>query len=435
MRKLIFVIWMVCGAILVMAQDVRKELKTDVNRSAGIFYALPVSKPGQDTPAPAGKKPFYINHYGCPASFYLEKPHDYKKPLDILAKADRLGKLSKLGRDVLRRLELVYHDALHRSGEMKDEGGRMMREQMRQLTARFPEMFADNSFIDARSIVETHCIQTANEALVELSKQCHSKMYVVASHRNRQWMDPVDKQLSSQRIDSLTSLHYNRFYELNTSDTRLMELLFSDQNYIVSHINAAELGRLLFKVAGSIQQTDLSHSVTLYDIFTPEEIYRHWRKQNAWNYICYGGYTQNSGYQAYMQRPLLRNMIHMGDSILKRNLSVGHIRYTHENVILSLACLMELDGYGLHTASLDSLEEKGWADDRIAPLGGSIEMIHYRSGSDDPDVLVKVLLNGREARLPIPTDCAPYYHWQDVKHYYLRKLYRYENRRFNQKTK
>ena len=101
MRKLLFVIWMVCGAILVMAQDVRKELKTDVNRSAGIYYALPVSKPCQDTPAPAGKKPFYINHYGCPASFYLEKPHDYKKPLDLLAKADSLGKLSKLGRDAV----------------------------------------------------------------------------------------------------------------------------------------------------------------------------------------------------------------------------------------------------------------------------------------------------------------------------------------------
>ena len=58
-------------------------------------------------------------------------------------------------------------------------------------------------------------------------------------------------------------------------------------------------------------------------------------------------------------------------------------------------------------------------------------MIHYRNGHDDPDVLVKVLLNGREARLPIDTDCAPYYHWQDVKRYYLRKLYRYENMRFN----
>ena len=68
-------------------------------------------------------------------------------------------------------------------------------------------------------------------------------------------------------------------------------------------------------------------------------------------------------------------------------------------------------------------------------VGGSIAMIHYRSERNDPDVLVKVLLNGNEARLPIETDCAPYYHWDDVKRYYLRKLYRYENMRFNEKVK
>ena len=85
----------------------------------------------------------------------------------------------------------------------------------------------------------------------------------------------------------------------------------------------------------------------------------------------------------------------------------------------------------MQTDNLDSLEAMGWADYRIAPLGGSIVMIHYRKDHFDEDVLVKVLLNEREARLPIETDCAPYYHWNDVKRYYLRKLYRYENTRFD----
>ena len=62
-------------------------------------------------------------------------------------------------------------------------------------------------------------------------------------------------------------------------------------------------------------------------------------------------------------------------------------------------------------------------------------MIHYRSGQDDKDPLIKVLLNGREARLPIETDCAPYYHWHDVKRYYLRKLYRYEKIRNDEDEK
>jgi hypothetical protein len=87
------------------------------------------------------------------------------------------------------------------------------------------------------------------------------------------------------------------------------------------------------------------------------------------------------------------------------------------------------------TESLDSLETLGWVDYKIAPLGGSIVMVHYRRDKDDSDVLVKVLLNGREARLPIKTDFAPYYRWNDVKRYYLRKLYRYENERFNEKAK
>jgi hypothetical protein len=42
------------------------------------------------------------------------------------------------------------------------------------------------------------------------------------------------------------------------------------------------------------------------------------------------------------------------------------------------------------------------------------------------DVLVKVLLNNREARLPLQTDCAPYYHWKDFKAYYLNKLDAYK---------
>ena len=99
---------------------------------------------------------------------------------------------------------------------------------------------------------------------------------------------------------------------------------------------------------------------------------------------------------------------------------------------MSLACLLELDNYGLETGNLDSLEAYGWADYRISPLGGSIMMVYYRTDKNDPDPLVRVLLNGREARLPIESDCAPYYHWKDIKRYYLRKLYIYARERNNE---
>ena len=67
-RLLIIFITLTAAFAGVKAQSVEKELQADPNRAAGMFYALPIGKMPKDTPAPAGKRPFYINHYGCPGS-------------------------------------------------------------------------------------------------------------------------------------------------------------------------------------------------------------------------------------------------------------------------------------------------------------------------------------------------------------------------------
>ena len=431
--------WVIVSLLVsasVQAQtDVIKEMKADINRAAGMFYTRPVGKMPKDTPPPAGKKPFYINHYGCPGAYYLDKSEYYTETYAIFAKADSLGKLTPLGKDVFRRIRLLCEDAKGRYGELTEKGAQQSRALVKQMVERFPDMFTAKGYYSVRSVVENRCILTMQEGLLQLSAmQQPLTARSRVSFQEKPFMDPEDKLLISQRLDSLTMVRFDRFKMLNSDDGRLMNALFNDQNYVITNIDANDLGRQLYILAGDVQHTDIAGVVTLYDIFTPQELHRQWRRQNAWHYINYGGCTLNGGYQPYLQRALLRNMMHMGDSVMKRYNPLMHLRYTHANVVMSLACLMDLDGYGLHTENLDSLEAYGWANYRIAPLGGSIEMIHYRSERGDPDVLVKVLLNGHEARLPIETDCAPYYHWNDVKRYYLRKLYRYESRRFNSKS-
>ncbi len=436
-NKFFGVLFFVMASVSIQAQtEIARELKADINRAAGMFYTRPVGKMPKDTPPPAGKKPFYINHYGCPGAYYLDKSEYYTETYAIFAKADSLGKLTKLGQDVFRRIRLLCEDAKDRYGELTAKGAQQSRAHVKQLVERFPDMFTAKGYYSVRSVVENRCILTMQEGLLQLSAmQQPLTARSRVSFQEKPFMDPEDKLLTSQRLDSLTRARFERFKMLNSDDGRLMNALFNDQNYVITNIDPNDLGRQLYILAGDVQHTDIAGVVTLYDIFTPQELHRQWRRQNAWHYINYGGCTLNGGYQAYLQRGLLRNMMHMGDSVMKRYNPLMHLRYTHANVVMSLACLMDLDGYGLHTANLDSLEAYGWANYRIAPLGGSIEMIHYRSERGDPDVLVKVLLNGHEARLPIETDCAPYYHWSDVKRYYLRKLYRYESRRFNSNAK
>ena len=80
-------------------------------------------------------------------------------------------------------------------------------------------------------------------------------------------MDPEDKLLTSQRLDSLTKARYERFTNLNSDDGRLMGALFNDQNYVITYIDANELSRQLFILASDVQHTDISGVVTLYDIY------------------------------------------------------------------------------------------------------------------------------------------------------------------------
>lgn len=154
MKHFILSAMMVMAGMMTQAQDVVKELKDDVNRSAGTYYSLPAVKVENDTPAPGGKKPFYINHYACPSSYYLQKEEYYDEPLEVFMKADSLGKLTKLGKDVLRRLEIIHNDAHNRTAELTKHGAEQSHGMMKLLVERFPDAFTDEGYYSIRSVVQ-----------------------------------------------------------------------------------------------------------------------------------------------------------------------------------------------------------------------------------------------------------------------------------------
>ena len=412
----------------IQAQSVREEIRADVNRSAGTFLAYQATQQPTMTPPPNGKKPFFLSHLGCQGSYYLDKPEDYENPYLILAKADSLGKLTPLGRDVMQRLDIIRQDAKNRTGELSELGGQQQHDIIRRMEDRFPETFDPSGYVSGRSITVNRCVMTMEEAMLQLAQLRLTGLSHKSSRSFQDFLNPQDKKLNAKKMDSLTTARYNSFAKKYEHPERLMQALFNDTAYIKKKIKAQRFFNQLFDLAGTIQNTKLRDQLTLYDLFTPDEIYNQWKKTNAWWYINYGGCTLNGGLQPYNARNLLRYMIEKGDSVSLLKKPVTHLRYTQETVFMPLICLMDINGYGLATDDLESLDEKGWADYRITPMSGNLLMIYYRKDFDDQDILIKVLLNEREATLPIPTDCAPYYHWKDVRNYYLNKLNAYEKK-------
>ena len=408
------------------AQSVREEIRADVNRSAGTFLAYPAPQHPTRTPAPDGKKPFFLSHYGCQGSYYMDKQDDYDAPYRTLAKADSLGKLTPLGHDVMQRLDMIRRDAQNRTGELSELGEKQQRDIISRMENAFPETFDENGYVSGRCITVNRCVMSMEEAMLQVARLRPTGLSHKSSKSFQDILNPQDKKLNKMKMDSVTTARYNAFTKKYEHPERLMQALFNDTVYIKKHIKAKSLFNQLFDIAGIIQNTELRHQLTLYDLFTPDEVYQQWKKTNAWWYINYGGYTLNGGLQPYNARNLLRYMIEKGDSVCLLKKPVTHLRYTMETAFIPLVCLMDINGYGLATDDLETLDEKGWADFRIAPMSANMQMIYYRRDFDDQDILIKVLLNEREATLPIPTDCAPYYHWKDVRDYYLHKLNAYE---------
>ena len=375
------------------------------------------------TPAPEGKKPFYISHYGRHGSRYHNKPLTYEIPYQILAAADSLGKLTPLGVDVLHRLDLIRQDAKNHWGELTELGARQHREIIKRMVRHYPEIFQGRVSVDARSTMVTRCILSMEYAMMQLAGMVPTaNIHHNATHRDMYYLNKQDKRLFAMKMDSATFARYKEFTKPYEDNLRLMQSLFNDTAYINSKVDAGKLNYFLFKVASNLQSTHLNNQMTLYDLFTDEEIYHNWKKENAWWYICYAGSTLNGGLQPYTQRNLLRRIIEQADSCIRLEQPGVQLRYGHETVLLPLVCLLEIEDYGLATDNLESLDRRGWANYRIFPMAANLQIVFYRKNPDDGDVLVKVLLNENEVHLPLKSVEEVYYHWSDFRKYYLKKL-------------
>ena len=426
MRKVIFTLILTCAAISSSAQTVWEEIRQDPRRSASNYMAYPEPQKPL-TPAPKGKKPFYISHYGRHGSRFIINHRDYDYPYFTLQMADSLGKLNDLGKEVLRRIKLLRDDADKRLGELTPLGAQQQRDIARRMFQRFPEVFKGEVCVDAKSTVVIRCILSMENALQEL-KSLNPKLRIThdASEHDMYYMNMTDRKLRAKRMPQHSQDIYNAYCKRYIDPKRPVEMLFADTVYASKDVNLERLNYYIFKNASIAQNTELRDEVTFYDIYNTDELYVNWKKDNVYWYLTYAASPQNGGTQPFSQRNLLRKMIQEADSCLALPKPGATLRFGHETIIMPLTCLLGLNGYDMQIDDVEQLEEKGWINYRIFPMAANIQFIFYRKNSQDQDVLFKVLLNEEEATLPIETDCAPYYHWSDFREHFLKKLDSYK---------
>lgn len=424
MRRILSVFTLVLVGVMALTAGVREDFKANPKLSANNYQAYPVSGFPAITAPPAGYEPFFINHYGRHGSRWLINDKKYTYPLQMLEKGERNGKLTRRGQEVLNILREV-HDASHgRLGELSDIGAEQHQGIARRMYQNFPQVFQDGAPVVARSTIVIRCILSMqNEVDVLASLNPRLRIYTDASEATMYYMNYSDSVARFLR-ESQSGLVV-KYKDKWINPKGMLKKLFTDQGFARDSIDdARKMMIYLMEVTGNMQSHHQFEDINLYDLFSNDDIYSVWRYNNAYWYIHSAETPLTQCRVDYMEANLLRNFIEDADrAITSGNPTPGaSLRFGHESVVLPLCCLMGLNGADFRTTDLENLD-KYWQSYKIFPMAVNIQFVYFRKAGSD-DVLMLPLLNEREATLPVETDVAPYYHWIDVRDYFIDKLSR-----------
>lgn len=418
-----------CMGVVAQAQQAREDFAKDITLSGAQNKAYPGPQK-QLSPALEGYTPHYISHYGRHGSRYMIGKNDYDRPYDQMKKAADAGMLTEKGIEVMEKVRQIRDEAKGRDSELTPLGAQQHRDIAKRMYERFPEVFKGKTHIDAKSTTVIRCILSMENALQQLIA-LNPELTVThdASAHDMYYMNFQDSVLIKQRIQGERSPELWKSNMKYDNGERVVDLLFKDKNFLKENkIDGKRLVNKIFDLATSLQNTELRDKIDLFDIFNLDEVYNYWAGGNAWWYVAYGNSPLSGGNQAFSQRNLVKKIISEADSCLAFPHPGATLRFGHDQMVMPLACLLNINGYGKQM-SLDELANSDWINYRIFPMACNVQFIFYHKNDNDKDVIFKVLLNEDEAVLP---DLKPfkgcYYKWSDFKEFFLKKINDYEKK-------
>lgn len=419
MKKLILSLSLFSLALPVWSQTTPDEMAGDLNKTGGIYFAYPAEK-ADNTPAPKGYKPFHISHYGRHGSRYLIGDNDYEWIAKLLQNAREAGALTPLGEDLLARVDSLMVETKGRGGDLSPLGRRQHYQIARRMMSNYPEVFSNDSYITARSTLVPRCILSM-ASFCESLKEKNPEMYIEmeSSNRNMPYLChsiPESDEFNGRNGWWQEVLH--KFEQKQTNPDRLITSIFSDKEFVERYVKPFEFMWGVYWLASDAQNTE--EKIDFYDFLTSEELFDMWQCFNARFYAQHADFPPAQGVHLQNAGNLLNNIIDTADEAIQNDNPSAALRFGHDGNVIPLTSLMQLEGC---TARIDRPEDffKGWCDWKVSPMAANIQLIFFRNPKSDK-VLVKILHNEKETRIPVDTDIWPYYDWQDVKAFFKSQI-------------
>lgn len=403
----------------VNAQTTFEEISADLNKAGGVYLAYPTVETKQ-TPAPKGYKPFYVSHYGRHGSRYLLGDRDYQWIIQLMEKAEIVNGLTPLGHDVLKRLNMVWEEAQGRAGDLTPLGVRQHQGIAERMLKNFPEVFRGKRHVSARSTVVYRCAMSM-VAFGDRLKQLNPQLDM-SYEMSEKYMSYLNYH--SARSNAFTHgkkgpwvEEYRKFEEAQVHPDRLVSTLFSNADFIRCEVNPSELMWGLYWIAVDMQ--DMETPVSFFDLFTAKEMFDLWQCVNYRFYMGNANPLASNGIVMANAKSLVENILESADAAIKDRSIAATLRFGHDGNVIPLLALLQIENFDVAVAGPAEVY-KHWCDFKATPMASNVQIVFFENKAGD--ILVKFMHNENEVHVPVKTDQWPFYHWNDVKEYYQKRL-------------
>lgn len=399
------------------AQTAREEIDQNPLLAGGKYFAYQAPTDKQTAP-PAGYKAFYLSSFARHGSRHLTKEYKYTEPLHLLQKAEQEKVLTEKGVKTLKVVTELYQRAKGRYGELTEKGARQHRELARRMFRNYPQLFADGVHVDARSTYKTRAFLSMAAACVEL-KGLNPKLDITTESSNAdlyyiKYENEAYEKMHLAQADSV----YRVADSIYIHPQRLLQEIFKNEDFVRKNIpDTRKFMNDLFELHGISQSYDGQQGLDF--LFSKEEAYDMWQRNNFEWYYEKGASPLSGGHMYYLEKNLLNNFIETADSVISHSCRLVSLRFGHDTNLAPLAALMGLNRLQTETADWQKIADT-YRTYQIIPMCGNIQMVFYKNRQNQ--VLVKILLNEKEATLPLNSSTAPYYDWNEVKKYWKNTL-------------
>ncbi len=401
-----------------------EELKQNPEKAGGVYY---VEKAGNVTvpDAPEGYKPFYINGYFRHGARHVDDNVTYHRIYEVLEKSASEGNLTGFGKAIHDRLEPFKVNVMFREGDLTGIGYRQSRELGVRMVENYPEVFENKPFVKANATNVLRVVATMQSVIEGILSRC-PELRIDEIDNSRAFLKDLNQygtvcpgrlQIDADIISGkgFWDKKYEEFRNSRIDADAFLSRLFIDIDKVKAEFEPYDLERRFYLMASLMQCLD--RQVPLWDIFTEEEILALAEIENYRYYAQKGNEPVTRGRGAGLGARTLKHILDESGNDIDLGRHGIDLNFGHDGTLMALMVNLGAGDWAFETSDPTEVMER-WRSWEI-PMGTNLQFVFYRNGGGY--VLVRVMLNETDVKLPLRTVSGCFYDWKELYEHYERQ--------------